>query len=69
MFAQIFLVVIALFLIYIGIVGSSALNIALGSIGLLMAVARFYALKSGSSLQEQFAQWRKEAIEKATKTV
>lgn len=56
MFAQIFLVVIALFLIYIGIVGSSVLNIALGSIGLLMAVARFYALKSGSSLQEQFAQ-------------
>jgi hypothetical protein len=58
MFAQVFFAIVAAFLIYTGIINGSIFNIVLGSIALLMSLARFYAAKSGSSLQEEFDKWR-----------
>ena len=58
MFAQIFFAIVAVFLIYTGIINGSIFNIVLGSIALMMSLARFYAAKSGSSLQEEFDKWR-----------
>ena len=58
MFAQIFLAIIAVFLFYLGIIEKSILNIGIGFILILVSAARFYAAKSGSSVQEEFDKWR-----------
>jgi len=58
MFAQIFLAIVAVFLFYLGIVEKSILNICIGFILIMISAARFYAAKSGSSVQEEFDKWR-----------
>jgi len=58
MFVQVFFAMVAAFLIYTGVVSGSIFNITLGSIALIMSLARFYAAKSGSSLREVFDKWR-----------
>ncbi|WP_057833206.1 hypothetical protein [Colwellia sp. TT2012] len=58
MFAQIFLAIVAVYLFYLGIVEKSILNIGIGFILIMVSAARFYAAKSGSSVQEEFDKWR-----------
>ena len=57
MFTQIFLALIAVFLFYIGVVEKSIFNIIVGAILIAVSAGRFYAAKSGSSLQEEFDKW------------
>ena len=64
MFAQIFLALVAVFLFYLGIVEKSIFNVIVGFILILVSVARFYAAKSGSSVQEEFDKWRVKRKEK-----
>ncbi|MGL1956799.1 MAG: hypothetical protein OCD00_05720 [Colwellia sp.] len=58
MFAQFFLAIIAVFLLYLGIVEKSILNVVIGCILIVVSTGRFYAAKSGSSFQEEFDKWR-----------
>ncbi|WP_019027760.1 hypothetical protein [Colwellia piezophila] len=58
MFAQIFLALVAAFLLYLGIVEKSIFNIIVACILLTVSAGRFYAAKSGSSFQEEFDKWR-----------
>lgn len=58
MFAQVFLAIVAIFLFYLGIVEKSILNVAIGLFLIMVSAARFYAAKSGSSVQEEFDKWR-----------
>ncbi|PCI61189.1 MAG: hypothetical protein COB35_07300 [Gammaproteobacteria bacterium] len=64
MFAQIFLALIAVFLFYLGVVEKSIFNVVVGLILILVSAARFYAARSGSSVQEEFDKWRIKRNEK-----
>jgi hypothetical protein len=59
MFAQIFFAILAVFLLYIGVVEKSIINIAIGSVLIIVSAGRFYEAKTGSSFQEKFERWRK----------
>ncbi|MDG1732446.1 MAG: hypothetical protein P8M49_05015 [Thalassotalea sp.] len=58
MFAQVFMVTIGLLLFYMGVVEGSIFNIIIATLLLIISAGRFYAAKSGSSLQEGFDKWR-----------
>ncbi|MBA6290733.1 hypothetical protein H4J58_00120 [Colwellia sp. MB3u-70] len=58
MFAQIFMAVVAVFLLYIGVVDGSVFNIIIAVLLIIISASRFYAAKSGSSFQEEFDKWR-----------
>jgi hypothetical protein len=64
MFTQIFIALIAIFLIYIGIVESSVLNILLGCGMLLLSASIFYAAITGRSLEEKYVKWRDKRMKK-----
>ena len=49
---------IGLLLFYIGVVEGSIFNIIIATLLLIISAGRFYAAKSGSSLQEEFDLWR-----------
>lgn len=58
MFSQVFMAIIGLLLFYIGVVEGSILNIIVAALLILISAGRFYAAKSGSSIQEEFDKWR-----------
>lgn len=58
MFAQVFMAIIGLLLFYIGVVEGSIFNIIVATLLIIISAGRFYAAKSGSSLQEEFDKWR-----------
>lgn len=58
MFSQIFMALVAILLLYIGIVDGSVFNIIIAILLIIIAASRFYAAKSGSSFQEEFDKWR-----------
>ena len=58
MFIQVFMAIIGLLLFYIGVIEGSIFNIILATLLLILSAGRFYAAKSGSSLQEEFDKWR-----------
>lgn len=58
MFAQVFMATIGLLLFYIGVVEGAIFNIIISTLLLIISAGRFYAAKSGSSLQEEFDKWR-----------
>jgi hypothetical protein len=64
MFAQFFLALIAVFLFCIGVVDRSIFNMVVGCILIAVSAGRFYAAKSGSSLQEELDKWRMKRNEK-----
>lgn len=58
MFSQIFMAIIAVLLFYIGVVEGSIFNMSIATLLIILSAARFYAARSGSSLQEEFEKWR-----------
>lgn len=58
MFSQVFMAIIGLLLFYIGVVEGSIFNIIVAALLILISAGRFYAAKSGSSIQEEFDKWR-----------
>tara|TARA_R110002167_G_scaffold356670_1_gene571761 strand:+ start:3314 stop:3505 length:192 start_codon:yes stop_codon:yes gene_type:complete len=58
MFSQIFMAAIGLLLLYIGVVEGNIFNIIIATLLIIISAGRFYAAKSGSSLQEEFNKWR-----------
>lgn len=57
MFAQVASAILGVFLLYIGFIDSSVINILLGISMLLSSAGMLYAAKAGSSFQEGVGKW------------
>lgn len=58
MFSQIFVTVLAVWLLYLGIVEKSIFDLILGGILITLPAGMFYAAKKGLTIQEEFVRWR-----------